>query len=379
MTNANLLLLDATTQFLGGLKLAISQNLQASFSAEFRETLNALTRRQVDYVRQQTAARVALTTLTAIVGAGLVLAGFGLFHIQAPILITLLLIIGRMNGPVSQIQQGTQQLAHALPAYEEVRALERELTDIVPEQPRQAAEPHAPGGPVVFENVSFRHAARDADAHSSQGVQSINLVIAPGEFLGISGPSGAGKTTLADLLVGLFPPQEGRIRVGDTALDGAMLVSWRERLAYVSQDPFLFHDTVRQNLAWARPDASEREMWNALALSGADSLVCQMSDGLDTVVGERGTLISGGERQRIALARAILRRPHLLVLDEAMSAIDVSAERRILDQLRKIVPQPTIVMIAHRAESLAHCDRVLHMEAGRLTTDQREAAALQRG
>jgi ATP-binding cassette subfamily C protein len=367
VTSANLSLLNVTTQFLGGLKLAISQNLQASFAAEFRETLSVLARRQVATARQQTNTQLALTTLTAIVGAGLVMAGFGLFHIAAPVLITLLVIIGRMGGPAGQIQQGAQQLAFALPAYDEVTALERELTAIAPEGSRRKAGSCAPDGPVIFENVSFQYMVEHKDAESPQGVQAVNLTIAPGEVLGISGPSGAGKTTLADLLVGLFPPQEGRIRIGNAVLEGAVLASWRDHLAYVSQDPFLFHDTVRRNLAWAKPDACESEMWDALALSQADVVVRRMVHGLDTVVGERGTLISGGERQRIALARAILRRPHLLVLDEATSAIDVSTERRILDRLRAIVPQPTIVMIAHRAESLDHCNRVLHMHEGRLT------------
>ena len=143
-------------------------------------------------------------------------------------------------------------------------------------------------------------------------------------------------------------------------------------MSYVSQDPYLFHDTVRHNLSWANPQASESDMWQALMLAGADDLVRRMDSGLDTLVGERGTLVSGGERQRIALARAILRRPRVLVLDEATSAIDVASEHDILTRLRAFAPRPTVIIIAHRAESLALCDRVIALQAGRRTDEKAE-------
>jgi ATP-binding cassette subfamily C protein len=145
-----------------------------------------------------------------------------------------------------------------------------------------------------------------------------------------------------------------------------VLAGWREGVSYVSQDPFLFHDTVRRNLAWANPRASEAEMWSALALADAETLVRRMDKGLDSLVGERGALVSGGERQRIALARAVLRRPRLLVLDEATNAIDIPTEQVLLERLAALSPAPTIVMIAHRPESLAQCSVVIRLDAGRL-------------
>jgi len=146
-------------------------------------------------------------------------------------------------------------------------------------------------------------------------------------------------------------------------------MTWRDHVSYVVQDPYLFRDTIRRNLLWANPKASEAEIWDALATAGVDAFVAGLPAGLDTVPGERGTLISGGERQRLCLARAVLRRPFLFVLDEATSAIDVAAERKIIKAMLAIKPRPTIVMIAHRDQSLAECDRLLHLQGGRAVAD----------
>jgi len=364
VTGANLSLLHSTAQFLDALKLAVSQNLQEGFLVEFRQTLGELRQRQVQFMRQQTNTQLVLTSMAALAGGLLVLIGFGWFHLAPAALIVLLLVIARMSGPIGRLQQGAQQLAHALPAYKMMKDLERELAAM----PRAAAAAGADilrrETSIVFDDVTFLH-ADSAEPVEPRGIRGISLTIAPHECLAISGPSGAGKTTFADLLVGLLPPQQGSITVGGVPLQGAALPAWRERVAYVSQDPFLFHDTIRRNLAWANPRASEADMWDALALAGAASLVRRMEHGLETVVGERGTLVSGGERQRLALARALLRKPWLLVMDEATSAIDVASERAIIGKLRALNPRPTIVVIAHRAESQAWCDRAIRIEDGR--------------
>lgn len=360
ISNANQSLMETASQFMNGLKLALSQDLQGGFVEEYAGTLHALSTRQIHYSRQQAFIRAALTTLTALVGAAVFLVGYGFLHLSAPVLIAFLLVIARMSGPATTLQQGFQQLALGLPAFENVEALVAELQTAAP--PPSDATREAPDGPIVLESVSFEHP--HTDDSQSHGVRSASLRLMPGAFLGIAGSSGSGKTTLADLTVGLLQPQSGRILLGETPFDPSMLASWRARLSYISQDSFLFHDSIRRNLLWARPQASEAEMWEALTLAGADGIVRRMAGSLDAIVGERGSLVSGGERQRIALARALLRRPKLLVMDEATNAIDVDGERALLERLLALQPRPSIVMIAHRTESLALCDQVLQMENG---------------
>jgi ATP-binding cassette subfamily C protein len=186
----------------------------------------------------------------------------------------------------------------------------------------------------------------------------------------VSGPTGAGKTTFADLLIGLIEPDSGEITVGGASLRGAAAIKWRNRVSYVVQDPYLFRDTIRRNLLWANPQASDAEIWDGLAIAAVDDFVAGLTAGLDTVLGERGTLISGGERQRLCLARAVLSRPFVFVLDEAMSAIDVPTERKIIKAMLDLKPRPTIVMIAHRDQSLASSDRMLRLQNGRAMADE---------
>ncbi|BGE84095.1 MULTISPECIES: ATP-binding cassette domain-containing protein [Methylosinus] len=357
-------------QFLGALKLAISQNLQRSFVGEFEAALADLKRRQIAFLLQQSDSQHMLSLLSGVVAMLCAFIGLGLMDMPAPLVFGLLLILARVGAPAQTLVRSAQQFVHGLPAWERACRLEAELSDGAGNgaPPRSVQERETPppadalDGAIVFSAVCYRH----GDGETAPGVHGVDLTISPGEIIGVTGPSGAGKTTFADLLVGLIRPQSGVISISGRKLDGALLDAWRHSLAYVAQDAFLFHDTLRRNLLWAAPEAGEDAIWRALSLVGADALAKRLPNGLDTIVGERGALLSGGERQRFALARAILRTPRLLVLDEATSALDLDSEHVLLSRLAELDPAPTMVIIAHRPESLRLGGRLLTFADGRL-------------
>ena len=363
----NLSLLHDLGQFLGALKLAVSQNLQSNFTREFDRVLGDLTDKQVAFTRRQTSTRLAVTTIASLVGAAAVILGI-ILNVPVPILITLVVIFSRMNGPALQLHGDLQMFVQALPAYEKIRDLEHDLAASRSFDADAATAPDAPDGAIEFRDVTFLHDEKEGTRLG--GVHSINATIEPHSIVGITGPSGAGKTTLTDLLVALYPPQQGAITVGGIALRGPVVRAWRNAISYVAQDAFLFHDTIRRNLLWGNDDRDERDVWDALELVGAADFVRRNSQGLETIVGERGSLLSGGERQRLSLARAILRRPRLLVLDEATNAIDVEGERALLQQLVRLPFRPTIVIVAHRPDSLQFCNRLFIVEKGSVTSEE---------
>jgi ATP-binding cassette subfamily C protein len=182
----------------------------------------------------------------------------------------------------------------------------------------------------------------------------------------VVGPSGAGKSTLADLILGLIAPVRGRILVDERPLTPDRIPAWREHVGYVAQETFLFHDTVRANLQWARPGASDAAIRAALAAAAATEMVDRLPRGLDTVLGDRGERLSGGERQRLALARALLRQPALLVLDEATSHLDSENERRIQAAIEQLHRHVTILVITHRLSTVRLADVIHVVEDGRI-------------
>ena len=175
-----------------------------------------------------------------------------------------------------------------------------------------------------------------------------------------------GKSTLVDILLGLIEPGAGEVRIDGRRLAGSDLRRWRRSVAYVPQDPYLFHDTIGANLRWARPEATEAELWEALRLAAAADFVAALPEGLGTVAGDRGARLSGGERQRIVLARALLREHALLLLDEATGQLDAATEERIVAALRSLRGRTTIVAVAHRPALMEAADRIVVLESGRV-------------
>lgn len=348
-------------QLLGGLKQAAAENRQGAFVSDYEAAGSEMAEFQIEHERRSSRFHFGVSMTVATVGALLLLVGVW-SGTDSVSLIASMLVLSRMVGPAVGLQRDGEMIASTLPAHVMIVELEEELRN---NAPVESGAGETPGGVIRLDRVSYLH------DNGEKGIAEVTLTIAPGESVGVTGPSGAGKTTLIDLITGLLPPQQGTVSVGGQVLDDGAAWRWRNRIAYVAQDAFLTNDTIRRNLVPSEAGpVGEEALWMALEQASIAETVRAMPDGLETVLAERGSRLSGGERQRIAIARAILRRPSLLILDEATNAIDVPTERRILDTLGRLDPAMSILIIAHRTESLAYCSRVLVMEEGRLIDDR---------
>ena len=241
-----------------------------------------------------------------------------------------------------------------------------------------AGELRVMGGGIRFEKVQFGYG-------TERGVlQGIDLDIRPGERIGLVGPSGAGKSTLVNLLLGFYRPESGRIVIDGQDIAGVTQESLRGHIAMVTQDTSLLHRSIRDNIRYGRPDASEAEVEAAAARAHADGFIAGLEDwngrrGYDAHVGERGVKLSGGQRQRIAIARVVLKDAPILVLDEATSALDSEGEAAIQEQLEGLMQGRTVIAIAHRLSTIARMDRVVLLEGGRVVEQGSHHELLARG
>ena len=244
----------------------------------------------------------------------------------------------------------------SLNVYEQILAIPKETK---PENPTPMHDLRT----LAFERVSFQH-----QSASSPAVSDISFRMERGETIAFVGPSGAGKTTLVKLLVGLYRPRSGEIYYDGIPGDQIDLDGLRARIGFVTQDTQLFSGTIRENLLFVRPSASDDECLDVLRKAACDSLLARAAQGLDTVIGEGGVKVSGGEKQRLSIARALLRHPHLLVFDEATSSLDSLTEEGIVETIRDVATTSgaMTVLIAHRLSTILHADRIYVLERGRI-------------
>jgi len=269
----------------------------------------------------------------------------------------------RLAPQLSAIQLHTHALSAELPAFAAVRDLEKSAA--------AAIQPEVPARPLPFsrelrvEQVSFKY-------ESELVLEDVSFTVPAGGSVAIVGASGAGKSTIVDLVLGLVPPATGCILVDGVPLGPDGAAAWQQQVGVVLQDSPLFHDTVRANLLWAKPDAADTELFAALQ-DAAATFVHQLPNGLDTVVGDNGARLSGGERQRVALARALLRRPRLLILDEATSALDAANEEIVRTAIARLRGRVAMLLITHRSAVLRDVDTTLVLDRGRLVGQQAPA------
>ena len=223
-----------------------------------------------------------------------------------------------------------------------------------------ASELDGPIHSVEFEDVHFTYPRT-----STKVLAGISFKVVAGQFLGVMGHTGAGKTTILKLLMRYYEPQSGRVLVNGIDVQDLTLDSVRDGMGFVSQEPFLFFGSLKQNVAYNR-EAGDDEIMTALEMAGAAEFVSELENGLDTMVGDRGTMLSGGQRARVSLARALLKNPSLLVLDEASSALDAETEKRIQENLLASGSERTTIAVAHRLSTIRNADEIISMVDGRI-------------
>ncbi len=278
--------------------------------------------------------------------------------------------LGRLYGPASALAGVQVQVVSALAVFERIFA----YLDMEPEgsEKPDATELRDVRGEIAFEDVEFSYSPERS------ALRGVTFRVAPGQMAAFVGPSGAGKTTITQLVPRFYDPQAGAIRIDGHDVRDVTLASLRENIGIVTQETYLFHDTIAANLRYARPDATDQELIAAARAANIHEFVASLPDGYATVVGERGHKLSGGERQRLAIARVLLKNPRVLILDEATSALDSANEAAIQAALVPLLEGRTSLVIAHRLSTVQNADVIFVVEDGRITEQGTHAALLAR-
>jgi ATP-binding cassette subfamily B protein len=358
---------------------------------------------------------MAIIGLISAVGSALVYGLGGYFVIQGAFTIGTIVAfgayLGSLYGALSGLSNAPVEFATSMVSFERVF----EVIDLpvdIPEKPDALALENVQGG-IIFDKVSFKYETDVdnllSDVHRYGSMDNVSTVLsggaptaeeeeiapksqarataldgisfraAPGQLVALVGPSGAGKTTITYLIPRLYDPTDGSIRIDGHDLRDVTLESLSAQIGMVTQETYLFHDTIRTNLQYARLDATQEELEAACQIANIHDFIHTLTDGYDTIVGERGYRMSGGEKQRIALARVILKNPRILILDEATSSLDSESEALIQDALGRVMAERTSIVIAHRLSTILAADLILVMDRGKIVESGNHATLLAKG
>ena len=323
-----------------------------------------------------------MTALVYGFGGSLVISG----SFKIGTLVALAFLITRLYGPINQLTNIQVNFLTALVSFDRVFEV-LDLKPLITDRPGAMALPAMENGsgsapPIEFDNVSFRYPAaseislaslesialpvRERSAHQAWVLRDVSFQAPAGKLTALVGPSGAGKTTITHLVPRLYDPSSGAVRIGGHDIRDLTLQSLHAAVGVVPQEAHLFHDTLRANLLYARPGATEQELRQACEAARIWDLICSLPDGLETVAGDRGYRFSGGEKQRLALARLLLKAPPVVVLDEATAHLDSESEVAIQDALKIALTGRTSLVIAHRLSTIREADQILVIDAGQV-------------
>ncbi|MUN62974.1 ATP-binding cassette domain-containing protein [Kocuria sediminis] len=362
-------------------------------SAEFARRAGRVRDIGVRVAMLQTVFVTALTLVSALALAlvyGLGGAQAILGNLDAGDVVTLALLLTRLYAPLTMLANARMDIMSAVVSFERVF----EILDLVPliqERPGARALPPGPAS-VEFDDVRFAYPSaeevslaslEDVAVLDSRGgeevLHGVSFTVLPGQTVALVGSSGAGKSTIAQLVARLYDVTSGAVRIGGTDVREVTFASLRETIGMVTQDGHLFHESIRENLTLVRPEATDEQLWDALARARMEHVIRALPDGLDTVVGERGYRLSGGERQRLTIARLLLAAPRVVILDEATSALDSTNEAYVQAALGEAMEGRTALVIAHRLSTIRSADQILVVEGGRIVERGRHAELLASG
>jgi ATP-binding cassette, subfamily B, bacterial len=336
---------------------------------------------------------VALTLVAALAQA--LVYGLGGYYalngtLDTGTVVTLALLLSRLYGPLTALSNARVDIMSALVSFDRVF----EVLDLPPmiEDDPDAIDLPASARSIEFDNVRFSYptagevslasledvAVLDT-APAQEVLRGVSFRAEPGELVALVGPSGAGKTTISQLVPRIYDVREGMVLIGDHDVRSVTQQSLRDRIGVVSQDAHMFHDTIRANLVYAKPGATESELWQAVEQAQIADLVASLPDGLDTVVGDRGYRLSGGEKQRLAIARLLLKAPQIVILDEATAHLDSENEAAVQEALAQALTGRTSLVIAHRLSTVLGAHKILVVDEGRVVESGTHAELLASG
>ncbi|MCP3983970.1 MAG: ABC transporter ATP-binding protein [bacterium] len=362
-------------QILAGIKVIKAFQAEAGEERAFDEHNLRFYRRNLKVVKNRALSRATVEAITNAAGIGVLLLGVAvvagqLFGLTVGSLMAFIVVMQTTYRPMKEITKGWTKLQEAMPSAERFFLLLD--TEGEPADAPDAVDLPALREGLKLSNITFSYGRESV-------LKGLSLDVNQGEVVAIVGPTGSGKTTVADLILRFYDPDQGSIEVDGVDLRNVTRSSWRSHCAVVSQESFLFTGSIRENIRYARPEATEAEVIQAARAAHVEEFVRELPDGYDTEVGDAGVRLSGGQRQRITIARAILCDPAVLIFDEATSSLDAKSERYVQDAIQALLGGRTVFIIAHRLSTIRHADKILVLDGGKVADLGRHEELMARG